>query len=141
MAGSFSPKNALANEINNLIKDRIDLELKSALKKLKDELPDQNQTEEQFRPVFDSYFYFWWKINSKDWANKLREVIIKHRDIGHNWQFISSQIELLERYYDANVILIKCLRSDCFVTREVRNKIESELFLPIAEIEKRKEQK
>ncbi|NES06649.1 MAG: hypothetical protein F6K22_29820 [Okeania sp. SIO2F4] len=124
-----------------MIKERIDLELKSALKKLKDELPDQNQTEEQFHPIFGSYFDVWWKINRKDWANKLREVIIKHRDISHNWQFISSQIELLQKYYDANVILIECLRSDCFLTREVRDKIEDELFLPMAEIEKRKEQK
>ncbi len=53
----------------------------------------------------------------------------------------SFRITILQKYYDANVILIECLRSDCFVTREVRNKIQDELFLPIAEIEKRKEQK
>ncbi|MDY7006846.1 MAG: hypothetical protein SWX82_23710 [Cyanobacteriota bacterium] len=56
-------------------------------------------------------------------------------------QFSQEQIELLQKYYDANGIIIECLISDCFVTREVRNKIEDELFLPIAEIEKSKEQK
>ena len=72
--------------------------------------------------------------------------MMEYRNIGHDWQFTQEemqfseqQIELLQEYYDANSLLIECLISDCFVTREVRNKIEDELFLPIAEIEKMKE--
>lgn len=74
--------------------------------------------------------------------------MMAYRNIGQDWQFTQEemqfneeQIELLQKYYDANGLLIKCLMSDCFFTREVRDKIEDELFLPIVEIEKRKEQK
>ncbi|OZH51720.1 hypothetical protein AFK68_29130 [Hydrocoleum sp. CS-953] len=72
--------------------------------------------------------------------------MMAYRNIGHDWQltqeemqFNEEQIELLQKYYDANGLLIECLMSDCFVANEVRDKIEYELFLPIAEIEKRKE--
>ena len=50
-------------------------------------------------------------------------------------------LELLQKYYDANVFLIECLNSECYVSREVRQEIEDTLFLPIVEIEKRKQGK
>ncbi|WP_442947922.1 NACHT C-terminal helical domain 2-containing protein [Nostoc sp.] len=34
-------------------------------------------------------------------------------------------------YYDANSLLNDCLKSDCYVSCEVRQKIEDSLFLPI----------
>ncbi|MFW9263511.1 NACHT domain-containing protein [Nostoc sp. CALU 546] len=49
--------------------------------------------------------------------------------------------ELLRQYYDANVLLIECLNSDCCVSPEVRQEIENTLFLPIVEIERRKQGK
>jgi hypothetical protein len=39
--------------------------------------------------------------------------------------------------FDANQLLVDCLNSDCYVSREVRQEIEDTLLLPIAEIEKR----
>jgi predicted NACHT family NTPase len=44
----------------------------------------------------------------------------------------------LQQYYDANKLLIECLNSDCYVSREVRESIESTLLLPISSIEKLK---
>lgn len=80
----------------------------------------------------------WWKVNGSAWADTLRAGMIKHRNIGYDWQFSKQQKELLEQYYYANKLLVECLNSDCYVSREVRSQIEDTLLLPIAEIERRK---
>ncbi|MDJ0556594.1 MAG: hypothetical protein QNJ68_19575 [Microcoleaceae cyanobacterium MO_207.B10] len=77
-----------------------------------------------------------WKIHGRVWSNKLRKLIIKYRNICHDWQFNDEQIFALEEYYHANVRLLNCLNSDCYVSREVRQEIKDTLLLPIAEIEK-----
>ncbi|MBD2770777.1 NACHT domain-containing protein [Iningainema tapete] len=82
----------------------------------------------------------WWKAHGQAWTKKLRAVIIEYANIGHNWQFNKQHKELLQQYYDANVLLVECLNSDCYVSREVRQKIEDELLLPITKIEKRQQQ-
>ena len=53
-------------------------------------------------------------------------------------QFTDEQKDLLEKYYVANKLLTQCLHQDCYVSPEVRQKIEETLLLPLAEIEKRK---
>ncbi|MBW4680457.1 MAG: NACHT domain-containing NTPase [Microcoleus vaginatus WJT46-NPBG5] len=106
----------------------LDLSLKEALQELKEQLPIINAEEKIFEQ--------WWKDNGRAWAEQLRAVMIKYRNIGHDWQFNEQQEKLLEQYYDANLLLIDCLNSDCYVSREVRQEIEDTLLLPIAEIEK-----
>jgi hypothetical protein len=44
---------------------------------------------------------------------------------------------LLQQYYNANLLLIECLNSACYVSRSVREEIEATLLLPVAELEKR----
>lgn len=61
------------------------------------------------------------------------------RNIGYDWQFSDEQKKLLKRYYDTNKLLVDCLNSDCSVSLEVQQEIEDTLFLPMAEIEKRKD--
>ena len=56
--------------------------------------------------------------------------MIQHRDIGYDWQFSDEQKALLRQYYDANKLLVDCLNSDCYVSREVRQEIEKSLLLP-----------
>jgi predicted NACHT family NTPase len=51
-----------------------------------------------------------------------------------DWKFSDEQKQLLQQYYDANKLLIDCLNSDCYVSREVRQEIEETLLLPIAQI-------
>jgi predicted NACHT family NTPase len=63
---------------------------------------------------------------------------ISRKDIAHNGKFSEAQKKLLQQYYDANKLLVDCLNSDCDVSREVREEIESTLFLPIASIHKLK---
>lgn len=78
----------------------------------------------------------WWQASGQAWTEQLRAILIEHRNIGHDWQFSDSQKKLLKQYHDANRLLVDCLNSDCYVSREVRQEIEETLLLPVAEIEK-----
>lgn len=69
-----------------------------------------------------------------NWTDKLRNLMIKYRKIGYNWQFNEEQNKLLEKYSDANELLIDCLNSGCKVSPNVRDEIEQTLLLPISEI-------
>jgi predicted NACHT family NTPase len=79
-------------------------------------------------------FKRWWEFNGKSWTNKLRNVIITTSNLGHDWQFSESQKELLQKYYDANKLLVDCLKSECYANRQVLQHIEDTLLLPLAEI-------
>ena len=94
-----------------------------SLQALKDKLPsNSNENRKQFTQ--------WWTENGTAWAEELRAVMIQHRDVGHDWQFSTEQEALLQQYYDANKLLVSCLNSDCYVSREVRQEIEESLLLP-----------
>ncbi|MEH2336652.1 NACHT C-terminal helical domain 2-containing protein [Nostoc sp.] len=83
----------------------------------------------------------WWKENGEDFVEKLRNIIIQHRNIGHNWEFINSRnYKLLKQYYYANKLLVNCLNNADkakTISSKIRSHIEDTLLLPIAEIEKR----
>ena len=96
--------------------------LQQVLQKLKNQLPKDLDKSSK-----------WWESNGEQWRNKLRQVWIDHRNIGHDWQFTKEQVELLNQYYAANLLLVECMnRSD--VSVQVREEIESTLLLPISSI-------
>jgi predicted NACHT family NTPase len=103
-------------------------EIKQALQELKKQLPDPGITYEISRQ--------WWRANGQAWTEQLRAVMIKHRNIGHDWQFSERQKESLRHYYDANKLLVDCLNNNSDVTSEVRSHLEDTLLVPIAEIQK-----
>jgi hypothetical protein len=100
--------------------------LQQLLQKLINQLPDLDNEETAMK---------WWKDESQAWIGELREVMREHCDIGHDWQFNIQHRETLHKYYNANKLLVDCLSS---ASEEVRSRIEDELLLPIAEIEKRR---
>lgn len=75
-----------------------------------------------------------WSSEVKDLAGKLRLMLIKYRNIGHDWKFTERQRYLVQQYYNANKLLVDCLNK---ASGKVRSHIEDTLLLPIAEIEKR----
>jgi predicted NACHT family NTPase len=79
----------------------------------------------------------WWKLKGQHWIRQLRYVMIEYCNIGHNWKFSKHQKELLKQYYDANKVLVDCLKSGCKLSSKVRQEIEDNLLLPIAESENR----
>jgi predicted NACHT family NTPase len=99
-------------------------DLQKSLLQLKDRLPN-------FSSENHDNFARWWQANGRDWAEELRSITIEHRNIGHDWQFSKAQKNLLQQYYDVNKLLVDCLNSDCYVSREVRAEIEASLLLPI----------
>ncbi|MEP0858325.1 NACHT domain-containing NTPase [Trichocoleus sp. DQ-U1] len=125
---------ALKNTLDHTLNYALDREpeLKNLLQQLKDQLPKLPKSKDR------ALTKQWWKANGKAWAEQLRAVMIKYRNIGHDWKFSKKQEELFRQYYDANKLVVECLNSDCYVSREVRQEIEDTLLLPIAEIEKRK---
>jgi predicted NACHT family NTPase len=83
-------------------------------------------------------FQQWWSVQADEWiAHQLRQVMIEHRNIGHDWQFTVAQKAKLQQYYDANKLLVDCLNSDCYVTKATRHYIEETFLLPMSEIEKK----
>lgn len=113
---------------------RIDkLELRELIREIS-ELKNQIPPKAEGINIFEE----WWKLNGKNWTEQLRSIMVKFRNIGHNWDLEPEERELLEKYYNANKLLVDCLNSGCSVNNEVREAIEDTLLLPIAEIEKRK---
>ena len=68
---------------------------------------------------------------------ELKEEIALHRNIQSHWHFNPEQQEVLQRYYDANQLLIDCLNSEVTMTVAVRQEIESALLLPQKELKER----
>jgi predicted NACHT family NTPase len=98
-------------------------ELQDKLQQLEAHLPHASDNNRE-------HFQSWWQANRQAWTEQLRAVMIEHRNIGHDWQFNDSQKKLLQQYYDANKLLVDCLNSDCYVSREARQEIEDTLLLP-----------
>ncbi|MEH2412645.1 NACHT domain-containing protein [Nostoc sp.] len=105
----------------------VDSKLKQVLQKLKKQLPKIDSNPEKFRD--------WWQAKGKTWGEQLRDMLIKYRNIGYNWQFNEQQKELLQQYYDVNKLLVDCLNIATCVTPIVRQEIEETLLLAIADIE------
>ena len=120
----------LNRNLNLELAKKCDSELYKVLLKLKQRLPEEKNTNYK-------EFEVWWQEKGPAWSGDFRNTIIKHQNIGHDWQFNDEQKELLKKYYFANQFLTQCLHQECYVSREVRQEIEETLLLPIAEIEKR----
>ncbi|MBW4594230.1 MAG: NACHT domain-containing NTPase [Brasilonema angustatum HA4187-MV1] len=98
-------------------------ELQRALQQLKEELPMPDKGTQRLKE--------WWNANgSQTWAKKLRFVMLRYCNIGHQWQFSEPQKKALKQYYAANQLLVDCLKSSCEVTAFVREEILETLLLP-----------
>ncbi|MEH2079642.1 MAG: NACHT domain-containing NTPase [Nostoc sp.] len=72
------------------------------------------------------------KVNKlKIWENNLRSLFMKYRNIFYEDEFSDKQYELIWDYYNANELLLDCINSDCYISREARREIEETLLLPM----------
>ena len=58
-----------------------------------------------------------WEQNGNKWSEELREIAIKYRDLGHDWQFSEEQERKLKKYIDANKLLwewIEIKQDSCY---------------------------
>jgi predicted NACHT family NTPase len=116
----------LARHLDSALASALEAELQHPLQELKAQLPNLNNSEESKEIDLQ-----WWEVNGQNWIKQLNDVMIEQRNIGHDWQFTQRQLKLLSQYYSANLLLVDCLNSDCYVSREVRQRIEDTLLLPI----------
>jgi predicted NACHT family NTPase len=120
---------------------RNNLLLESEIQQLINKLPEWWLNENHFDTPMINKIDEWWQIQGESWTNKLRFVMIKYRNFGHNWHFSNEQNNLLQKYYDTNKLLVYCLNASGNCSREIKDEIEKTLLLPFAEIEKRKREK
>jgi predicted NACHT family NTPase len=125
----FAYINACSEALNNIMVTVLDSGFYKSLEQLKDKLPSQGQNQEELEN--------WWQKKYSSWMAELRGSITNYRNINHPWQFNPEQEQILQRYYDANQLLIDCLNSNCEITTATRQEIEATLLLPQQELEDR----
>jgi predicted NACHT family NTPase len=125
----FAYAHACGDALNNILGIVLDAGLQKSLQQLSDQLPNFEQNQEHFQR--------WWQLHYSTWSQQLKTTISNYRDVHHQWQFSEPQQEVLQRYYDANQLLLDCLNSNCEVTAAIRQEIESSLLLPTQELQDR----
>jgi len=117
--------------LSELLKDshHLDLGLREKLITLSEKLPQG-----EARMKYEKF----WNDNSKDWTKELIINMNNHCEIYQNWQLDNEQKELFVQYYNANNLLINCLNRVSKISENVREEIESKLFLPVSEIQEYK---
>ena len=122
----FAYAHACSEALNNILVIVLDAGFYKSLQQLKEQLPASHQSQEQLDT--------WWQNNYAKWVKQLKDSVAKYRNIHHSWQFSSEQKQVLNRYYDANQLLVDCLNSNCEVTEIIRKEIEATLLLPQKEL-------
>jgi predicted NACHT family NTPase len=125
----FAHARACSSVLDNILDIVQDVGFHKSLQQLSNELPSPDQNGERFQD--------WWQTHHATWFERLNKAIINYRNINHPWQFSPEQEQVLQRYYDANQLLLDCLNSNCAVTAETRQEIEAALLLPQKELEAR----
>jgi hypothetical protein len=111
-----------------------EVRLKVFLEELRNQLPPFNED-------LDEYFT-WWAKNGSNWLTNLIKVI-KYRNLRlvDGKQLTEEQKRVFQHYHVVNWILLEYLKSNASISHELKAEIEETLLLPIAEIEKRKNQR
>jgi len=125
----FAYANACSLALNNILAMVLDAGFYKSLQQLRDQLPPASQNREKFQD--------WWQTHYSAWVEQLRQTIVNYRNTSRIWQFSPEQQQVLQRYYDANQLLLDCLHSNCEVTAAIRQEIEATLLLPQKELEER----
>jgi predicted NACHT family NTPase len=68
------------------------------------------------------------------WAEKLRQVMLQHLDVGYKVSFSSEDVKALENYIYANSLLLECISGESYSSRELREEIIDNLLLPTDKI-------
>ncbi len=125
----FAHAHVCGDALSNILGIVMDAGLYKSLQQLSEELPNSRQNQERFG--------LWCQTNYSAWAKQLKVTVINYRNINHQWQFSPEQEQVLQRYYDANQLLLDCLHNNIEVTAAIREEIEATLLLPQKELEDR----
>jgi hypothetical protein len=132
---------AMIRPLNRALAFSFGSPLHQALQSLKKQMPipNQNWTDKEPPEEIEEHAK-WFKDKGDVWLKQLIDVMIEHRNIGHDYQFSQEQEEKLNKYYNVNQLLVDCLIVGN-IHLKLKQEIEESLFLPFTEIEKRKREK
>lgn len=110
--------------------------LKNSIKRIKDSGCFQEEVGHLYKQISiaSGMTEEWWMAHGEKWIDEFRSILMRHRNIGHKWNFTSGEISILRNYYNANRVLSSCLNSDCYISREVREEIKKSTLLPMNKI-------
>jgi hypothetical protein len=77
-------------------------------------------------------FSDWWIKKGDQWLSSLRNILTQEMNLGYNWEFSHEHIENINLYLEGNSLIIDCLESDCYVSRELRVDTEIKLLSLLA---------
>ncbi|WP_419756893.1 NACHT domain-containing protein [Anabaena sp. FACHB-595] len=109
----------LALDLKHLLVNQVSLH--NSLQNIKNQLPSSTQGREYLRD--------WWLSNGQAWTEELRDLMINERKIGIDWQFVQQDLQDLQKYWDANKLLIDCLKFARDISPTLRYELETSLFL------------
>lgn len=101
---------------------KIEPELIKELQKMKQKIPIPQENAAQF--------WLWWHQEGKAWFSDLNSMAMKYRNIAHQWNFNAQQQEVLQQYFQANLLLLDCLDRSSYLSSEVRDSIKHQLLKP-----------
>lgn len=91
-----------------------------------DDLADELIYLQDCFPSDDALTWEW-----QEWSKKLKGLMRLYLHIGFDdVKFSQKQIKTLKDYFYANILLIECIRGDCYSSKELRNQIVDHLLLP-----------
>jgi hypothetical protein len=76
-------------------------------------------------PIETTPKYAW-----QTFVNDLQLIMLTYRDLGHEWNLTAEQIKQISRYFEANLLLLECLKLAYVSDRQA---IEDSLMLPPGE--------
>jgi hypothetical protein len=111
---------ACVDAINNALIAVLDVGSLQPFDRLKEQLPSL-----EGRAIYRS----WWQDEYFIWTEELQTTVSFYRNIQTLWHF-NNERKIIQRYYDANRLLIECLEANYKITIELRQEIEAALLLP-----------
>jgi len=115
--------------LSNILVMVLDAGFYKSLQQLREQMPPDSDSRENLDQ--------WWQNHYVAWLDQLKKAIADFRNIHHQWHFNAEQEVILEKYYEANQLLVDCLNSNSKVTPAIRNEIEATMLLSQKEMEDR----
>lgn len=115
--------------LSNILLMVLDVGFYKSLQQLQAQIPPTSYSRENLDK--------WWKNHRVDWLDQLRNTITDFRNIHRQWHFSPEQEMILDKYYEANQLLVDCLNSNSEVTPAIRTEIEETMLLSQKEMEDR----
>ena len=112
----------LIRELDSFIPSENKKDLQNLAKQLSHEDDNLEKVEQEIKQ--------WLEDNVLVWSSQLKGVMIDESDYQLNWEFSKEQIESLQQYFDANYLLLECMKNG-YMTCGVREEIKSSLYLPV----------